>query len=87
MSISSKDLHPIKGARFVFTKTDENALSYVIEVFLPEGKKIESQLEWEDGKLRLTPEVEEEGLAQEIRKLAKVLARKKLPRMIRWREL
>lgn len=85
---SSQDLHPKQGARFVFHRIDEAPLSYRVEVFLPETRRHETTMSWdEDGSPVLAPAVSEAAVREQLVKLARVLKRTKADRLSRWRDV
>lgn len=86
--LSSKDLHPKQGARFVFEREDEAPLTYRVEVYLPESVRIETRLRWDDeGASVLEPAVDDAAVVEHLVKLARVLKRSAAPRLTRWRAL
>jgi len=85
--VSSGDLHPEQGGRFVFTRQGEaSAALYRVEVFLPQGRKLESRLRWDDeGRAELDPPLPDAWAHDESLKLARVLHKDPRPRLSRWR--
>jgi hypothetical protein len=86
--LSSQDLHPKQGARFVFTREDEAPLRYRVEVFLPETRRIKTGLSWDDsGTPVIAPAVLDTAVRDQLEKLARVLKRSKAERLSRWRDV
>ena len=86
--LSSKDLHPKQGARFVFEREGEAPLHYRVEVYLPETRRIETRLRWDDeGAPVIEPAVNDAAVHDQLVKLARVLKRSKAPRSSRWRDI
>ena len=89
MEPSSKDLHPTAGARFLFERTDPqgegDVPTYRVRAYMPEKVIVESALHWEEGKAVLEPRPEDDWVATEAEKLARVLKRDPKPRLLRWR--
>ncbi|MEM6290090.1 MAG: hypothetical protein AAGA54_02460 [Myxococcota bacterium] len=85
---SSQDLHPKHGARFVFTREGEDDPRYLVEVFLPEARRLQTQLSWDaEGKPQVRPGIDDEAVVEQLYKLARVLKRTPKARLTRWREL
>ena len=86
--LSSHDLHPKQGARFVFTREDETPLSYQVEVFLPGTSRVDARLTWnENGSPVIVPAAQDAAVADQLVKLARVLKRSAAPRLTRWRDV
>ena len=88
--VSSRDLHPSAGARFVFDR-EGDAPSYRLEVFLPEGRRASAALGWDvDGKAvfawELAPQEEDAWVRDGAGKLARVLKRDPKAKLSRWRD-
>lgn len=87
---SSKDLHPSAGARFVFERSEGEALRYRVHVYLPGERSWSGELSWIDEQARVEgpDDAADEELTwsrQEALKLARVLHRDPKPRLVRWR--
>lgn len=86
--LSSHDLHPKQGARFVFTREDEAPLTYQVEVFLPGTTRVDARLSWdENGSPAIEPAALDAAVADQLVKLARVLKRSAAPRLTRWRDV
>ena len=89
-SVSSQDLHPKAGARFVFEREGE-ALRYAMHVYLPEGVELRGHCAWDaDGKAEIefdTPPSDDAAwVVDGAAKLARVLKRDPKSRLVRWRD-
>jgi len=86
--LSSHDLHPKQGARFVFTREGEAPLTYQVEVFLPGTNRVQARLTWdENGSPAIEPAAQDAAVADQLVKLARVLKRSAAPRLTRWRDV
>jgi len=86
--LSSKDLHPKQGARFVFEREGEAPLTYRVEVFLPETRRVDTRLSWDDsGTPVVEPAVNDAAVLDQLVKLARVLKRSAAARLTRWRDV
>ncbi|MGH1345835.1 MAG: hypothetical protein ACRBN8_30000 [Nannocystales bacterium] len=86
--LSSHDLHPKQGARFVFTRESEAPLTYQVEVFLPGTRRVDARLRWdESGSPAIEPAALDAAVADQLVKLARVLKRSAAPRLSRWRDV
>ncbi len=89
MEPSSKDLHPTAGARFLFERSDGQGEgggpTYRVRAYMPDKVVVETALRWEDGKAVLEPRPEDDWVAAEAEKLARVLKKDPKPRLLRWR--
>ncbi|MBV1860016.1 MAG: hypothetical protein KUG77_16505 [Nannocystaceae bacterium] len=86
--LSSHDLHPKQGARFVFTRVDDAPLTYQVEVFLPGTSRIDARLTWnENGSPAIDPAAPDAAVGDQLVKLARVLKRSAAPRLTRWRDI
>jgi len=86
--LTSKDLHPKQGARFVFHRENEAPLSYRVEVFLPGGRRVDTHMRWDEGGApAFEPTVEDATVLEHLVKLARVLKRTSAPRLSRWRDV
>ena len=88
--VSSHDLHPKAGARFVFERQGETK-SYRVAVYLPQGRRLEGALSWsESGAAELEfesqPVEQDAWIVEGAHKLARVLKRDPKTRLSRWRE-
>lgn len=88
--VSSQDLHPKAGARFVFERQGE-AMSYRVLVYLPDSRMAQGSLSWDDSgsaTLELEPEPtgDDQWIVQGVLKLARVLKRDPKAWLSRWRE-
>jgi len=84
---SSRDLHPERGARFVFVRTSAEPLRYRLEVHGADGGSHAGLLEWDHAgsvKLDVEPPLPA-AAAEEAAKLARVLRRTAQGRLHRWR--
>lgn len=59
--------------------------TYRVEVFLPEQRKLESMLRWDEGQPRLDPDLSDPWARDEALKLARVLKRTPKAVLSRWR--
>ena len=82
---SSRDLHPEHGGRFVLTRASQQPPEYAVAIYLPEARRLDTTLRWEDGQARLEPEVPDAWAQAEALKLARVLRRNLPPSLTRWR--
>lgn len=87
--LSSEDLHPKQGARFVFHREGEAPLSYRVEVYLPETRRLDARLRWDDesGTPVVEPAVNDAAVLDQLIKLARVLKRSAAARLTRWRDV
>ncbi len=86
--LSSQDLHPKQGARFVFEREDEAPLTYRVGVYLPETRRIDTTLRWDaNGAPVVEPAVEDAAVLEQLVKLARVLKRSSAARLTRWRDV
>ena len=90
VGVSSQDLHPTAGARFVFERKGEEPV-YALAVYLPAGLLLEGSLVWdEEGKAQIALSPEPSGDASWVvdgaAKLARVLKREPKTRLSRWRD-
>ncbi len=88
--VSSQDLHPSAGARFVFERAGAT-LTYDLQVYMPQGRTAKGSLRWTEGGLAQLVLVEQPSAADEwiiegALKLARVLERDPKAKMSRWRE-
>ena len=94
-SLSSRDLHPRTGARFVFERDpsdgDDAAPRYAVAIYLPGTELTRARLAWVDGTAQVDPEdastwgAAPEWARAEVIKLARVLHRSPRAHMVRWR--
>jgi hypothetical protein len=82
---SSIDLHPRHGGRFVLTRSQDEPLLYVVEVYLPDGVRLDGRLSFDDGLARIDPAWDDAWAIEETLKLARVLKRTRPDRIVRWR--
>jgi hypothetical protein len=82
---SGADMHPATGARFVFEREPGEPPRYRVQVYLPEARKLECTVAWDDASVRLEPVPDDAWVAAEIAKLARVLHRDPKSRLTRWR--
>ena len=82
---SSRDLHPENGGRFVLTRETQEPAVYAVAIYLPEGRRLDTTLRWEDGQALLEPAVPDAWAHAEALKLARVLRRNLPPSLTRWR--
>jgi len=83
MKPSSDQLHPVQGARFVFTRVDN---AYDVEVFVAGGTTVTTQVRWDsDGAASFFPEVGDSAVREQLLKLARVAKRTGQARLTRWR--
>lgn len=88
--VSSQDLHPSAGARFVFEREGE-ALRYRFIVYLPGTAQHTGTLDWDgEGKANIeiepAPAGEVAWIVEGAAKLARVLKRDPKAKLIRWRD-
>lgn len=89
-AVSSQDLHPKAGARFVFERQGED-LRYRFEVYLPGARRNGGELAWDEaGKAELSFDEEPSGddawIKEGAGKLARVLKRDPKAKLSRWRD-
>ena len=82
---SSRDLHPTSGGRFVAHRSRIDPLEYAVSVYLPEGRRLDTQLCWREGQAVLDPGLDDEWAEAETLKLARVLRRTSRASVTRWR--
>jgi hypothetical protein len=83
---SSRDLHPAHGGRFVLTRIGSgDTPEYAVAIHLPEGRRLDTRLQWLDGQPRLEPALPDAWAEAETLKLARVLRRTPRPSLTRWR--
>ncbi len=86
--LSSQNLHPKQGARFVFTREGEAPLTYQVEVLLPGTSRVDVRLRWDEkGLPAIEPAALDAAVADQLVKLARVLKRSAAPRLTRWRDV
>ena len=90
-AVSSQDLHPSAGARFVFEQRDAERPRYRLEIYLPEGRRNGGELVWDaEGKAQLSfdhePGEADAWIKEGAAKLARVLKRDPKAKLSRWRE-
>jgi hypothetical protein len=87
MTVSSDDLHPASGARFVFRRQGDSVpLVYRVNVYLPDAVRQTASLVFaEDGSVAVDPALLPPWVAEEAIKLARVLKRTGQSTMSRWR--
>lgn len=84
--VSSQDLHPAAGARFVCEREPGEPLRYQATVYLAGGETVAAALAWdEDGRAVLTPAPADAWVREELLKLARVLKSGGQLRLARWR--
>lgn len=84
--VSSQDLHPTSGARFVCEREPGEPLRYRATIHLAGGETVAAALAWDDdGKAALTPAPADAWVREELLKLARVLKAGGQPRLVRWR--
>jgi hypothetical protein len=89
-NVSSQDLHPRAGARFVFEREGE-ALRYQLSIYLPEGRSLAGVLSWGESGVATVdygsaPGADDAWVVDGALKLARVLKRDPKAKLIRWRE-
>lgn len=83
--VSSEDLHPRSGARFVLER-EGAAPRYRAAVYLAGGATLRCDLSWDDaGRAALDPEPGDPWVRDELLKLARVLRHEGQARLQRWR--
>jgi len=82
---SSCDLHPENGGRFVLTRIGQDPLEYAIEIYLPQGLHLQTQLSWDDGQPRLEPAPSDTWARDEALKLSRVVRNGGRASLHRWR--
>jgi hypothetical protein len=83
---SSTDLHPTHGGRFVLTRRGDHPLCYRVQVYLPAGRMLESQMRFDaSGTPALDPALPDAWATEETLKLARILKRTPKERLTRWR--
>jgi hypothetical protein len=84
--VSSQDLHPSSGARFVCEREPGEPLRYRATVHLAGGATVAAGLAWDDqGQAVLAPAPADAWVREELLKLARVLKHSGQPRLQRWR--
>ncbi|MCY1070720.1 hypothetical protein OV090_38620 [Nannocystis sp. RBIL2] len=84
--VSSQDLHPSAGARFVCEREPGEPLRYQARVYVAGGATVDAALTWDAaGQATLAPTPEDEWVANELLKLARVLKHSGQARLVRWR--
>ncbi|MCY0987485.1 hypothetical protein OV203_10150 [Nannocystis sp. ILAH1] len=84
--VSSQDLHPLAGARFVCEREPGEPLRYQARVYVAGGATVDAALTWDAaGQATLAPTPEDEWVANELLKLARVLKHSGQARLVRWR--
>lgn len=63
----------------------EDALEYSVAIHLPEGRRLDTRLQWLDGQPRLEPALPDAWAEAEALKLARVLRRTPRASLMRWR--
>lgn len=63
----------------------DEPLVYTVAIHLPEGRRIDTRLAWEEGQPRLDPALDDPWAESETLKLARVLRRAPRPSLTRWR--
>lgn len=84
--VSSRELHPSAGARFVCEREPGEPLRYQVSVYVAGGATIDAVLTWDAaGQATLDPTPADEWVANELLKLARVLRHSGQARLVRWR--
>lgn len=84
--VSSQELHPSAGARFVCEREAREPLRYAARVYVAGGATVEAALTWDAaGQATLTPAPDDAWVAGELLKLARVLKHSGQARLVRWR--
>ncbi|MDC0720557.1 hypothetical protein [Nannocystis bainbridge] len=84
--VSSQELHPTAGARFVCEREASEPLRYQARVFVADGTTVAAELTWDAaGQAILAPAPEDAWVAGELLKLARVLKHSGQARLVRWR--
>lgn len=84
--VSSQDLHPTSGARFVCEREPGEPLRYRATVYLAGGETVAAALTWDEaGQAVLAPAPADAWVREELLKLARVLRHGGQPRLHRWR--
>lgn len=84
--VSSRELHPSAGARFVCEREPGEPLRYRASVYVAGGATIATSLTWDAaGQATLEPIPDDEWVAGELLKLARVLKHSRQDRLVRWR--
>ena len=94
MDISSQDMHPTAGGRFVFERQADNPPSYKVTAYLPNARTVVASLHWDaEGNAQLSSWTDPTGttipdepwVVDQAYKLARVLKRDPKPKLTRWR--
>lgn len=84
--VSSLDLHPREGARFVCERLPGEPTRYAATVYLAGDATVTATLEWDAaGHAVLTPRPDDPWVGEELLKLARVLRHTQQDRLCRWR--
>lgn len=84
--VSSADLHPESGARFVCEREPGEPLRYRAAVYLAGGATVAATLSWDEaGHAALEPAPDDAWVRDELLKLARVLKHSGQQRLHRWR--
>ncbi|WAS96297.1 hypothetical protein [Nannocystis punicea] len=84
--VSSQELHPSAGARFVCEREPGESLRYRANVYVAGGATITAALTWDQaGQATLAPVPDDPWVANELLKLARVLKHSGQARLVRWR--
>jgi hypothetical protein len=84
--VSSADLHPQSGARFVCEREAGEPPRYRAAVYLAGGATVEATLSWDEaGHAVLEPAPADAWVREELLKLARVLKHSGQARLQRWR--
>lgn len=83
---SSRDLHPVAGARFVCERAQGPELVYRVAVHAAGGHTHHAELRWDAaGQATATPPHADDWAQAELLKLARVLKHSQQDRLTRWR--
>jgi hypothetical protein len=83
---SSRDLHPVAGARFVCERAEGPELVYRVAVHTAGGHTHHAELRWDAaGHASATPAHADAWAHAELLKLARVLKHSQQDRLTRWR--
>lgn len=84
--VSSEELHPASGARFVCEREAGEPLRYQAVAYVAGGATVRCALRWDEaGGVVLEPPPAEAWVREELTKLARVLRREGQARLQRWR--
>ena len=84
--VSSEELHPTSGARFVCVREPGEPPRYQASVYVAGGATVTAALAWDEaGQATLEPTPADAWVADELLKLARVLRRSGQARLVRWR--